>query len=208
MSSTSVIEEGYKTDKTSTTINNLESYSSHWTEWERRRRQRTRTFTTTLRRRQMSATTPSPLLVPRKITPPRRSTTGCLNNNNLSSSPPLIPTMTSPADLSHTRSSTSPHYNSTNFTENSSSGPSTLTRFLSPMPNPTRGTQTTRIVVEEFAARTSFSRQNPSFIGAVLNLKPTSTREKQRGTVSPERPSGDSHLQTQVYLLSSGLALK
>ncbi|KAK1219062.1 hypothetical protein PQX77_018229 [Marasmius sp. AFHP31] len=33
MSSTSVVEEGYKTDKTFTTIGSLESYSSHWTKW-------------------------------------------------------------------------------------------------------------------------------------------------------------------------------
>ncbi|KAK1230739.1 hypothetical protein PQX77_006162 [Marasmius sp. AFHP31] len=32
ISSTSVIEEGYETDRTFTTISNLESYSSHWTE--------------------------------------------------------------------------------------------------------------------------------------------------------------------------------
>ncbi|KAK1215534.1 hypothetical protein PQX77_021857 [Marasmius sp. AFHP31] len=33
MSSTSVVEEGYETDKTFTTIGSLESYSSHWTKW-------------------------------------------------------------------------------------------------------------------------------------------------------------------------------
>ncbi|KAK1215326.1 hypothetical protein PQX77_022065 [Marasmius sp. AFHP31] len=39
---------------------------------------------------------------------------GCLNNNhNPSPSPLLIPTVTSPADLFHTRSPTSPHRNST-----------------------------------------------------------------------------------------------
>ncbi|KAK1219064.1 hypothetical protein PQX77_018231 [Marasmius sp. AFHP31] len=33
MSSTSVVEKGYETDKTFTMIGRFESYSSHWTEW-------------------------------------------------------------------------------------------------------------------------------------------------------------------------------
>ncbi|KAK1220943.1 hypothetical protein PQX77_016256 [Marasmius sp. AFHP31] len=33
MSSTSVVEEGYETDETFTTIGSPESYSSHWTKW-------------------------------------------------------------------------------------------------------------------------------------------------------------------------------
>ncbi|KAK1219294.1 hypothetical protein PQX77_017992 [Marasmius sp. AFHP31] len=112
MSPTSVVEEGYETDETFTTIGSLESYSSHWTKWS-----------------DDDDEEPEPSKLPseedkrmqpllrlfsfQERSPPKTFDSGRLNNNPSPSPPLLIPTMTSPADLPHTRSSAPPYRNPT-----------------------------------------------------------------------------------------------
>ncbi|KAJ8091380.1 hypothetical protein PM082_015098 [Marasmius tenuissimus] len=67
MSSASVKDEGYESDKTFTTISSLESYSSHWTEWSDDEEPGPRRPLTEEEKRMQRA--PSPLLVPRKLAP-------------------------------------------------------------------------------------------------------------------------------------------